>query len=223
MDLNWPLLNKMRSKKEMTDFGVIVEGQYFACHKLILLLRSEYFRKTLNNNAMATITIKFIDLKTWEQILEFIYTNEINNLGTRNIFLIHESSIKLEISSLEKLCAKFILNHTVNFVDLIGICCLASRVNDKSLLKKLIPEIVRNIALCCNYGKFYNLPFSAFKQIAQELSLYVTHDYKIQIIMNWIKRKRDRKPYTQELLSLVDLTFVRKETLIKYIEAGVTY
>jgi hypothetical protein len=108
--------------KNFHDFVFIVEGQKVFAHKLILQIRSEFFREKLTSDSF---TVPNCSLAVFQEFLRFFYTDQCN---------INQSTLS-ELSSLAKEFHFVALMNYIQNQDSPGLSlihCLDSLVNNKS-------------------------------------------------------------------------------------------
>jgi hypothetical protein len=86
---------------DFKDFTVIVDGQNFKIHKMILAARSSIFAQIIKNNPDA-VELKMTDIpvETFAEVLEFIYHDKLPMHANRLSLLI-KGALKLDIQALK--------------------------------------------------------------------------------------------------------------------------
>ncbi|XP_057339993.1 speckle-type POZ protein-like [Microplitis mediator] len=129
-----------------SDVELIVQEQKIQAHKLILMVRSPVFRAMLTTdmreNREKTITIKDMDSEVFKSMLEFIYTDKVNDLDDVAEQLL-EAADKYQIHTLKELCAESLCK-SVTIDNASRLLVLAYLHNAKEMLEFILNFIVIN-------------------------------------------------------------------------------
>lgn len=106
------------SMNALCDVDLVVEGEVFKCHKMILVVQSRYFEAMLTNGMRETpqrvIELKDVEKYIWKNAMKFMYegTLEINTLDYA--FMLLEFTRRFMMDLLEHAIVKLIANHHLN-------------------------------------------------------------------------------------------------------------
>ncbi len=105
-------LAERRNRNEFCDVAFVVEGKTHSAHKCVMAASSDYFAAMINGNlkkdAMETVLLKDMKSKTFEQILNFIYSGSLE-VDTVTVFSLYNTAYLLQYEPVMKLCEKYIL------------------------------------------------------------------------------------------------------------------
>jgi len=108
-------MKKLLFSKENSDIIFDVEGHKIPAHRSLLSVRSNYFHKIFNNEAlesqMTTIKIPNIKVDTFKAILEFLYYNEptLNDDLARDLIPVCD---EYSLDELKNLCGSYLSDIT---------------------------------------------------------------------------------------------------------------
>ena len=120
------------------DVEFLVKGKLFRAHKNILASRSEVFtamfKNKMNESLTSSVKIKDIEPKIFEQMLYFIYTDEVD-LKKNTVFKLFAAAHKYNVKKLKQICIEKIYENlsinnvleTLQFVELYSISELQER------------------------------------------------------------------------------------------------
>lgn len=196
-----------------SDVNVIVAGKSFACHRVILAWRSDYFEKLFEENTSENVTLENVDLKLFEEILHFVDTNSLT-IDVRSIKRLLKYSYKFGMKDLKLEFKRFIMEEydKCSSCDWIDLCIMVSQLNDPDLIDKVAERTARFVSEFWNNDKFWKIPHVMFRSIISRRSagcLFADDELMISTIAMWVKYNLDeRKGYLQGLLELMDFSAV---------------
>eukprot|EP01111_Echinosteliopsis_oligospora_P010523 TRINITY_DN3293_c0_g1_i6.p1 TRINITY_DN3293_c0_g1~~TRINITY_DN3293_c0_g1_i6.p1 ORF type:complete len:855 (-),score=268.42 TRINITY_DN3293_c0_g1_i6:63-2627(-) len=115
-----------------SDVTFVVEGRQVKAHKIIMISRSEYFKKMLCGTMLEgvqvhpIIPLSDISFDHFSHLLEYIYTNEIQ-LNTDNVVSLLGAADRFRITCLKDMCEEYLLN--AKCIEISNACSLL-RVSD---------------------------------------------------------------------------------------------
>lgn len=129
--------NRMEANKKMfdeslyTDFEIHLNGEEIKVHKSILASRSAKFHQMFKRNRRNFVKIKLFDDKIIIEMIRFIYSNEIDNLGiiAGKLALAAEA---FEIDDLKRICIES-LGRTLKPHTSVETFIVADKINDIGL------------------------------------------------------------------------------------------
>ncbi|XP_074098287.1 protein roadkill-like [Cotesia typhae] len=132
-----------------SDVTLLLGNKEFKVHKAILMARCPEFLKTFIDTEDNAITVNEkkimpkMDSKTFEMVLEFIYTDKICDLED-NVVLLLEAADKFKLQPLKDMYEEF-LSDSIDIDNAIRIMDLAYRSNASQLFELVTEFIVANI------------------------------------------------------------------------------
>ncbi|XP_057319020.1 speckle-type POZ protein B-like [Microplitis mediator] len=129
------------------DVILVVGNEKFKAHKIILSARSPVFLAMFTNemkeNRDNEIAIPDMDPKIFEKMLEFIYTDNVNDLDSNSVHLL-EAADKYQLLKLKSLCEES-LSKSASIDNAIKLMILADLHNANQLFENVLESIIRNI------------------------------------------------------------------------------
>lgn len=127
----------------LSDVILQINDVKIPAHKIVLASASPVFAKMFSHQMLENITnivqIKNADLDVFKEMLGFIYSGQINNLGTL-AFGLYDIAHEYDVQRLQVLCEEF-LQDTLTLDNVVPILELADRHNSAHLKRKCIDFI----------------------------------------------------------------------------------
>jgi speckle-type POZ protein len=127
---------KLFETKDFSDITIVCSDKKFMAHRNIIAIRSSVFKAMLTadmaEKKLSRIVIEDIDDATMQELLRFIYTNEVQNLDTLASKLLYAAE-KYDIPELKSICASH-LTEQVSEESVFDNLVLADRHNEQQLL-----------------------------------------------------------------------------------------
>ncbi|XP_057340069.1 speckle-type POZ protein-like [Microplitis mediator] len=137
---------KLYESKMGSDVELIVQEKKFQAHKVVLMVRSPVFQAMLTTdmreNREKTITIKDMESVVFKSMLEFIYTDKVNDLDDVAEQLL-EAADKYQIHTLKDICAESLCK-SVTIDNASRLLSLAYLHNAKEMLEFILNFIIIN-------------------------------------------------------------------------------
>ncbi|CAD6204172.1 GSCOCG00009899001-RA-CDS [Cotesia congregata] len=163
--------------KKRCDVIIHVGDQKFDVHKFILTARScvfeAMFSYDMKENKKNEINIPDIDPEVFSKVIDYIYTDKVDELETFAEELL-EASDKYQLQGLKEMCEDFLIT-TLTLGNAVRILILADRYNAKRLKKVAINYVADN------FVKFKNTKeLKALEEAQVLLFLAVLKKYSIE-------------------------------------------
>ena len=194
---------------QLCDVELKVGTKTINCHRVVLACVSRYF-KVMFTSEMAesrnkSVSIKDIDEKAMELLVNFAYTSKIT-LTIENVQpLLYASSI-LQLETVAYACCDFMKTH-LHPSNCIGIRTFAEQHGRNELMKIADQYIYDNFSGVVESDEFFTMTPKHLDAIVSSEDLNVdseTHVY--EAVMRWVKHKTDdRKKYLATLIPKVKL------------------
>ncbi|XP_053596739.1 speckle-type POZ protein B [Microplitis demolitor] len=140
-------LKGLYDSKINSDVIFVVGNKQFKAHKLILSTRSPVFfamfSHGMKENRDGEVAIPDIEPEIFNKMLEFIYTDEINNLDADAAYLL-EAADKYQLRKLKSLCEES-LSKSCRVDNVIKLMVLADLHNANQLFEYALELITKNI------------------------------------------------------------------------------
>ncbi|GBL99082.1 Speckle-type POZ protein-like B [Araneus ventricosus] len=128
----------------LCDTKLRTNTQTFSAHKLILSARSPVFRATfthdMKENMNGCVDIEDLDSDTVRRMLEFMYTDSLEDLEWENAKNLYFAADKYQILSLRQKCSNFMKNN-INPCNCSDVLLLSELHNDPDL-KRIAQEYI---------------------------------------------------------------------------------
>ncbi|XP_063813049.1 kelch-like protein 35 [Pseudophryne corroboree] len=183
-------LNASRQSGVFTDVTLLVEGQTFPCHKVILSSKSSYFRAMFSNSLKET-NLNVVDLhelsaSSISLVLDFMYEGK-PQLQEDNVQDILQASDLLNIFSLRNACVNFI-DGQLDPSNCVGIMKFADMFSIPSLSEKSKKLMLESFAEVSCHEEFLELSKEELIECFRNSDLVVDKEEVVfEAVMRWVK------------------------------------
>ncbi|XP_048837002.1 kelch-like protein diablo [Brienomyrus brachyistius] len=130
-------LKQLLDAQQLCDVTLLVEGQRFMCHRVLLAAVSPYFRamftSPLVESRLAEIRLEEVTPSIMETVIQFIYTGKAGlSLETAEDLFV--AANRLQVMPLQELCSRFLFEH-LSVENCLGMYSLAHSHHDQLLLR----------------------------------------------------------------------------------------
>ncbi|KAF8771093.1 Speckle-type POZ protein-like like protein [Argiope bruennichi] len=126
-------LKNLHSDATLSDINLRIGAELYPVHKNILFSRCPAFKKMLNNDMMTkTLEIEDMDGNTLRRLLQYIYTETVEDLDDGNILDLYKAADDYQLLELRHKCSHFLEMH-MHENNLSDILYLAKKCQDKEL------------------------------------------------------------------------------------------
>lgn len=214
----------LHSDSSLTDITLVVEGEIFPCHRVVLAMFSHYFRAmfacSMREKNECEIVLHSIHARTFKRILKYIYTGNTDYKDLDDLFSV---SIYLQIDSLIQVCQK----------KLCAVLDSANVLNLRRLSKLNLPQCELLHQACtswlmssfaANFGKSEDM-LSMEKDellhlISSSLLFAPNEEVVCRNIMSWCNHDSiSRNKHLMELFEFVRLPLVKPKFLQTFIDS----
>ncbi|XP_068728176.1 kelch-like ECH-associated protein 1 [Montipora capricornis] len=208
MKLTFGIMNDLRKRKELCDVILCVEGQEIYAHRVVLASFSPYFYAMFTNDVIESrqdsVTLKSMDSKSVQLLIEFAYTSQIR-ITEENVQYLLPVACILQISAVKKACCDF-LQSQLDPSNCIGIKDFTEIYGCVDLAKAAEKFIFRHFLEVSQSEEFENLTREQLTDFIRRDELYVkSEDEVLGAMLRWVTH--DLQNRTQELKQLLD--FIR--------------
>ncbi|XP_063446340.1 kelch-like protein 6 [Mytilus trossulus] len=190
--LYFPALSQGISKEwaegNFADLEVIVEGQNFKCHRIILASMSQYF-STMFTSGFKESTEKSVEIKgmkgdAFHLVLEYIYTGR-NIVSIDNVVHVLQSASMLQIKTLQDLCKSF-LRKNLSVENCIGFWRLTFLYSLGDLQALMWTFLVKKFPVIVNCMEFLSLHEGELLKIIDDQDLNTpSEEFVCEMVMKW--------------------------------------
>lgn len=208
MKLTFSIMNDLRKRKELCDVILCVEEQEIYAHRVVLASFSPYFYAMFTNDVIESrqdsVTLKSMDSKSVQLLIEFAYTAQIR-ITEENVQYLLPVACILQISPVKKACCDF-LQSQLDPSNCIGIKDFTEIYGCVDLAKAAEKFIFRHFLEVSQSEEFENLTREQLIDFIRRDELYVkSEDEVLGAMLRWVTH--DLQNRTQELKQLLD--FIR--------------
>ncbi|KAK3699556.1 hypothetical protein QZH41_003934 [Actinostola sp. cb2023] len=205
-------LQELRTRKELCDVTLVVEGREIVVHRAVLAATSRYFNalftSPMSEKSMKIVEIKEVDPEALEVLINFAYTSRltITDTNVQNLFI---ASDRLEFKSAKDACIDFIMRQ-IEISNCLRILALAERHGLKVLKAAANNCITNNFIEVVETEDFKNLNSSQVLELLCKDDIKVSSEKQVfKACVTWIKHDiHSRRQFMSELLKVVRLPFV---------------
>lgn len=101
--------------REGCDVVFRVKGQKFPAHRAILIARCPVFAATFRHNMKEKVTgivdIKDCDPSSFSDFLYFLYSEDVDNLSSENVFSLFTTADKYDVADLRELATDYFIKN----------------------------------------------------------------------------------------------------------------
>ncbi|XP_057378242.1 kelch-like protein diablo [Daphnia carinata] len=216
-------LNDLRTSGLLCDVVLVTGDSEHSAQRVVLAAVSPYFRAMFSGTGnglrfleseQSKITLHDIDSAILEQILNFIYTAEIQ-ITEKNVSDFLVAADFLQINSLQNLCCQY-LRSQMNASNCIGIYLSAKSRNCKELAANAKRYTLEHFRHVVKEEELLQLPFNELKGILQSPLLNTAGEGELlETVMKWVEHQPgDRLQFLSSLVSEIDVWQVPAEKLL---------
>ncbi|XP_052475430.1 kelch-like protein 6 [Carassius gibelio] len=189
-------LQSLRLEDSLIDVTLIVQGQSFQCHRVVLAAASHYFRAMFCNDLREkheeNINIKGIDADTMRILLEYTYTSKVI-ITKDNVQRMLEAASLFQFPHIVDACISYLADvlHPDNCV---GILLLADVHSLESLKAQVYTYIVQNFSQVADHDEILDLPADVLVSLLQHDDLGVTAEEQVfDMVTRWVRAQQDER------------------------------
>lgn len=227
MNLSFNIMNDLRKRKELCDVVLCVGDLEIYAHKVVIASFSPYFYAMFTNDVVESrqnsITLKSMDSKSVELLIEFAYTARIR-ITEENVQYLLPVSCILQISPVKKACCDF-LQSQLDPSNCIGIKDFTEMYGCVDVAKAAEKFIFRHFLEVSQSEEFENLTREQLIDLIRRDELYVkSEDEVLAAMLRWVTHDlNNRTQELKELLNFIRVPFVSSsylKSLIQCCEQG---
>nr|WEX30373.1 Kelch-like protein 6-A-3 [Carassius gibelio] len=189
-------LQSLRLEDSLIDVTLIVQGQSFQCHRVVLAAASHYFRAMFCNDLREkheeNINIKGIDADTMRILLEYTYTSKVI-ITKDNVQRMLEAASLFQFPHIVDACISYLADvlHPDNCV---GILLLADVHSLESLKAQVYTYIIQNFSQVADHDEILDLPADVLVSLLQHDDLGVTAEEQVfDMVTRWVRAQQDER------------------------------
>ncbi|XP_069120336.1 kelch-like protein 24 [Argopecten irradians] len=203
----------------MTDVDIIVEGEKFPCHRLILATMSPYFKAMFHSGMVETrersIEIPGISKSAFKEVRASMYGSEYVVTVENAMELLHASAL-FQIISLQEACEEFLAKE-MDMENCLTLFKVARSCNCKLLLERCRPFVMEGFNGLWKSEEFQTLDLEDLESIVRDDDLVPVDEEQIcEATIKWVESDlRNRKQHLGRLFRHIRLVNVSPEYLLE--------
>ena len=182
-------LQHMRDDESSHDIVFKVGNELFSAHRVLVAAVSPVLGKMLETSD-STIPLRGMNTVTWNAMLDYMYTGQMNLGDFENTLRILECANKFHVDGLEQSISDYIGTRT----DAINCCQVldtANRINSASLKRKAMELVCRNFHAIWRSKWFPKCEFEIVREILENAKLTVDGEHSVFVAaLRWIMCSR---------------------------------
>ena len=209
---------RLRTKQELCDVVVRLEGREFHAHKVILIACCPYF-EAMFLSGMSECRQKVVDLQgvhpdAFRAILGFFYTGKVT-INKENVQTILSASSIFQLEDLKNACANFLAKHLAP-CNCLGIKVFAEAYGCPALAERAWKHTLIKFVDVSSTEEFVQLDLAHVCQLLACDHIKVTSEEQVfDAALRWIEHNHtQRVKYTAQLLRLVRLPLLPLTVLV---------
>mmetsp|Transcript_22011 Transcript_22011/g.52846 ORF Transcript_22011/g.52846 Transcript_22011/m.52846 type:complete len:613 (+) Transcript_22011:35-1873(+) len=210
-------LSSLWENRELTDVVVVVEGQRFPAHRVVLAAGSQHFRamftRSFAESRADEVELHEIAAEGFQTVLSFLYAGEVAlRDGTVESVLL--AADRCEVLGLMSLCCDYLLER-ISRHNCLHFWSLAEQVNCESLRRQSRLCALKKFEELHQTNRLLELDSSRLGQIIKSKKLRAANEEVVlDALLEWVKHDLpNRRQYADNLLRLVRLPRLPEDRL----------
>lgn len=216
------VMDDLRKRQQLCDVIICVGNKQIHAHRLVLASFSSYFLAMFTNGMMEslqeTVTLKDVDYKTVELLVDFAYTGKLDITTDTVQSLLYASSL-FQLSAIQKACSDF-LQRQLHPSNCLGIRSFANAHSCTGLLQASEKYIHEHFNDVVQNEEFLLLPRDDLAVLlsCEELNVDSEEDVYNALIA-WARQDvEERQSFLAELLGQIRLPSLSPHFLVDQVE-----
>ncbi|XP_044755290.1 kelch-like protein 26 [Coccinella septempunctata] len=181
-------LNTLRKREELIDVTLIVQGQAFKAHKVVLSACSDYFRAMFTDNMIEAhrkeIRLNGMNAKGFLLVLEYAYTCRIT-LNLSNVQDVLEAASHVQMLALIQTCSNY-LEAEIDIDNCVDIATISETYSLTALKMEVYRFMNENLSSFSKTGEFYRLSSCQLETLlAYDLPVDCSEYEVLKVVVNW--------------------------------------
>ncbi|XP_071493702.1 kelch-like protein 20 [Diadema antillarum] len=212
------MTNILRKQRELCDVVINVNDMKIYAHRIILSACSPYFRAMftgeLAESRQTEVTIRDIDERAMEALVDFAYTSTVT-VEESNVQTLLPAACLLQLSEIQEACCEF-LKRQLDPSNCLGIRAFADTHACRDLLRVADKFTQHKFLQVMESEEFMLLPVNQLMEIISSDELNVHSEEQVyNAIISWVKYSiPDRRAHLAEVLQHVRLPLLNPKFLV---------
>jgi len=180
------------SMDALRDVDLVIEGEVFKCHKMILVVQSRYFEAMLTNgmreSGQRVIELKQVDKSIWRIVMKFMYegTLEIDTLA--DAFTMLEFTRRFMMDLLESAIVKLISRHHIDGGNCWEILDFVDRMENERSTAEVLFWIYHNFWKCLKTRSLQKVRAATMLTLLTQEGLTRRSEYEVfEALIVWMR------------------------------------
>lgn len=215
-------LDHLRKGNRMCDGTLVVNGQNFPIHRVVLCASSPYFEVLLTGGMAESfadkVEIHGIEKEVFSLILDFIYTGAID-VNESNVQQLLPAAKMLQLDDIERTCCDFLL-HELDPSNCVGFFLFAESHSCIELETSALEYLHRNFVSSSKHEEFLSLDKQYLLKLIESENLKVdTESNVFEAAMSWILHNLPgRREYLGQILERIRLPLLSENYIKQFID-----
>lgn len=216
------VMDDLRKRQQLCDVTICVGSKKIHAHRLVLASFSSYFQAMFTGGMVESreemVTLKDVDCKTVELLIDFAYTGKLDISIDTVQSLLYTSSL-LQLTAIQKACSDF-LEHQLHPSNCLGIRSFADAHSCNGLLQASEKYIYEHFNDVVKNEEFLLLPRDELAALltCEELNVDSEEDV-YNALISWARQDVDeRQSFLAELLGIIRLPSLSPHFLVDRVE-----
>ena len=216
------VMDDLRKRQQLCDVTICVGSKKIHAHRLVLASFSSYFQAMFTGGMVESreemVTLKDVDCKTVELLIDFAYTGKLDISIDTVQSLLYTSSL-LQLTAIQKACSDF-LEHQLHPSNCLGIRSFADAHSCTGLLQASEKYIYEHFNDVVKNEEFLLLPRDELAALltCEELNVDSEEDV-YNALISWARQDVDeRQSFLAELLGIIRLPSLSPHFLVDRVE-----
>ncbi|XP_022099103.1 kelch-like protein 20 [Acanthaster planci] len=212
------MINILRRQRELCDVVIVVNENKIYAHRIILSACSPYFRAMftgeLAESRQTEVTIRDIDERAMDQLIDFAYTSTIT-VEESNVQTLLPAACLLQLSEIQEACCEF-LKRQLDPSNCLGIRAFADTHACRDLLRVADKFTQQNFLQVMESEEFMLLPVNQLMEITGSDELNVRSEEQVyNSVISWVKYNiPERRGELAKVLQHVRLPLLNPKFLV---------
>ncbi|KAM4651470.1 kelch repeat and BTB domain-containing protein 12 isoform 1-T2 [Discoglossus pictus] len=205
-------ISRMREEAELIDIVLVVEGQRFPCHRVVLASFSPYFKAMFTCGLVECnqkeVTLHDVMADSISLILDYLYNAylHITNLTVQGIA---NAAYFLQMDDIFSMCQNYMMDH-MEASNCLGIYYFAQQISAEELLEKSKKYLYQHFTEVSLHEEILEVELEQLLGMIKSDDLNVSREETIlDLVLRWVNHdKTSRSQHLIDLLKQVRLLLV---------------
>ncbi|XP_078597461.1 kelch repeat and BTB domain-containing protein 12-like [Branchiostoma floridae x Branchiostoma japonicum] len=187
-------IGELQKDGVLQDVVLEVEGRRFPCHRLVLSVRSPYFRAMFTSDMaesrQKTVVLQDINADAFEEILNYVYSGTIN-VPQDKVQPLYQAADLLQLDYVKNACRNYMVTN-VDSSSCVDLYRFADFYSLDAVQNRSLQCICRFFAEVSNTEKFYSLSVNQLTEIISYDKLNVKEETTVwEAVVRWVQHSRE--------------------------------